>query len=256
MAECFALHENVIGYDLINEPFTEVDLEQHWKEVKISEPNPVEREKMLKQYGELISAVRMVDLMTPIIVEPPFWANMCALPHLPIEEIKKIPNCEPLLVSVHFYTPQTLTFRQSNGKQYKFPGIVPCYVEDGNEREIINWSETNIIDEFKRAKEWANKNDVDIFVGEFGCTRDIEGAVEYIEVGVKFLNSFFTLLALLPMFVRVNCSLCNIQSTYFPTKTEFKKSENLGPIVEYVIINLSNTRKFKINMRFKINESQ
>ena len=78
IAAAFRQQPNVIGYNLINEPHVDADTECHFREVQ-NIP-----ESALDDYFDKLTGfyqkVRSVDKITPIIVEPTFWAKPCALP--------------------------------------------------------------------------------------------------------------------------------------------------------------------------------
>lgn len=79
--------------------------------------------KILKAIAE---SIRDVDRITPIIIEPTYWAQMVSAPELILlQDWPK--NLHPLVASVHFYLPNLLTSRQKNQNRYGFPGDVPIY---------------------------------------------------------------------------------------------------------------------------------
>jgi len=176
IGKTFRNQKNMIGYDLCNEPFTELNNAQHWIEVKDSQ-NLVDSEDFVKQFTQLIHAVRSFDTATPIIIETPFWANIATLNQISINQLKTVDD--NLIVSIHFYQPQLLTMQHRNAGRYNFPGEVPIYAvcEDS---ERIHWTADRIDQEFNAVSKWIDETGVPIFVGEFGISRDVVGAELYL----------------------------------------------------------------------------
>jgi hypothetical protein len=109
---------NVIGYDIINEPFVDNDLGKHFADIVNSANYDISQ--YCATVTELIRAIRLVDKETPIILQPTFWGQSHAITYL-TEFCKLQKN---VLMSVHFYEPQRLTNRHKNKGRYAFPG--PC----------------------------------------------------------------------------------------------------------------------------------
>jgi len=62
---------NVIGYDLINEPFLSSDYMSCIEDFyKYADPA-----QLMSYYYSMRQAIREYDKITPIIVEPPFWGK-------------------------------------------------------------------------------------------------------------------------------------------------------------------------------------
>uniref|UniRef100_A0A914UQB0 Glycoside hydrolase family 5 domain-containing protein n=1 Tax=Plectus sambesii TaxID=2011161 RepID=A0A914UQB0_9BILA len=180
LADCCAKFKNVIGYDLINEPFTDQNNDQHWYEMKPLEPD--DQEKLFEMYRTLIEGVRSSDLVTPVIIETPFWASISTLDHLPIAKLKQVEA--NLIVSIHYYEPQLLTWRYQNKNRFAFPGPVPIYDQCGPMSETIDWSHDYIAKRFDLIRSWIKETEVPVFVGEFGICRDTVGADQYLEAVV------------------------------------------------------------------------
>jgi hypothetical protein len=104
----FSASANVVGYDLINEPFTEAETGMHWTDVAES-PDIEGVDVVVRRYETLVSAVRQVDAVTPIVIEPTFWAQVAAVPKMPVERLLELDA--NLIVSFHFYEPAMLTYR-------------------------------------------------------------------------------------------------------------------------------------------------
>jgi len=167
---------NVIGYDVMNEPFLLEDKDLHFSEVP--DYKPKESEKYFTTLKSLIHDIRSVDEVTPIIIEPTFWANYRAL--FRISDFAKSMNnqYENVIVSVHFYEPRRLTSRSQNNGQYGFPGPVPIYACSYSEEQM--WDESRICGVFEEIARWQQLNEVKVIIGEFGIARETRGAAEYL----------------------------------------------------------------------------
>jgi len=91
------------------------------------------------------------------------------------------------LYSFHMYEPYQFTsnknYREKNN--YVYPGKVPF----GN--DTIYWNKNITETYFRPFLDWANLNDIpnrNIVAGEFGCMRKNDGAVEYLQDIIDFLN--------------------------------------------------------------------
>ncbi|XP_055329290.1 uncharacterized protein LOC129581980 [Paramacrobiotus metropolitanus] len=175
IAEYCGCLENVVGYDLINEPFTATDDESHAADISdVTDPGI---ENLLFTYKEMITAIKEVDAATPILIEPTFWAHINALSNFPIISLTEIDPS--LIVSVHFYEPRKLTYRAQNKRRYGYPGNVPVW--DCQHSEVEQWNKGQIRQRLQIAIQWATAHKVRLCVGEFGICRDTVGAREYLE---------------------------------------------------------------------------
>ncbi|CAG2175043.1 unnamed protein product, partial [Oppiella nova] len=163
--------ENVVGYDLINEPFT--PLEEQYEFVD-NDPGLTE---LMSRYIEMIESIRLVDKITPIIIESSYWATVDAIPKLSIENLLTIDT--NLLVSFHFYEPMLLTQRQRNKNRFAYPSQVPDY-ENSKYPQMIEINDNYIANKFLTAIQWSQKFKIKLLLGEFGISRDVLGADLYL----------------------------------------------------------------------------
>ena len=119
-----------------------------------------------------------MDKITPVIIEPTFWAKPCALPLLSGFVDRLRASDANLIVSVHFYEPQRLVSRKLNDGRYTFPGTVPLYHCKYSEDEY--WDEKRVGCEIQRLREWEIQHDTKVLIGEFGIGRHTAGAADYL----------------------------------------------------------------------------
>ena len=132
----FRQQPNVIGYDLINEPYVDSDVESESSDAveNISLTALEEYFNTVKMYCEQI---RSVDKITPIVIEPTFWAKPCALPLLS-DFVDQMRVSDPnIIVSVHFYEPQRLVSRSINKGRYR--SVINYSVNPTNYYKLVNY---------------------------------------------------------------------------------------------------------------------
>jgi len=170
---------NVIGYDLINEPYTECDTGSHFLEVS--------REgltEIFNRYKRMIEMIRAVDDVTAVVVEPSFWGSSYALDLLGDELHSMDPVGQNLMVSVHFYEPRALTFSHQycTGGSFCFPGDIPVYpMRKISDPEVERWDEAMLESRIEKLRIWADSKNITLFIGEIGIGRDTSGATTYME---------------------------------------------------------------------------
>ena len=213
----FCQNPNVIGYDLINEPYLDLDDDCHYKDVvNIPETALTEYFEMLTQYWQQI---RSVDKVTPIIIEPTFWAKPYSLPLLS-GFIDRIRVRDPdIIVSVHFYEPQRLVSRKLNRGRFHFPGTIPLYACNDSEKE--EWNEERIYHEMEKIHQWQIEHGVTVFIGEFGVARETPGAAEYLRA-----------VAAASLYHNISCIVCSFRETTWDAM-----NYELGPHLGATIVN-------------------
>lgn len=160
----------VAGYDIMNEPFTPCDATE-------ANPLPSPVNKQLDSlYRDVIKEIRKHDKDTPIILESTYWSSPEAFPFLE-------PVDDPLVVySFHLYHPQVLTCRSKNRNRFQYPGEVSLWAgEWGSDKTF--WNKEKLVEFLEPVVQFQDRFGIDskrILVGEFGISREIPGAKEYL----------------------------------------------------------------------------
>ena len=148
VAELFKDSDEGVAYDLMNEPH---DSSMHvWNSV----------------YPEIAKAIRRVDKVHPIVLEPVEWGWPKGFEDKhgfePIDD-------DNTVYSFHMYDPMDLTHVRKEGMRY--PGTV-----DG-----VYWNKETIRSKLEPVLEYRRKHNVTLWCGEVGCTRWAYGAGEYLK---------------------------------------------------------------------------
>lgn len=167
------LHDVIVGFDIINEPFTPVDNDLSFYCAMSNEY----QDELQDLYARSLKAIRAVDKETMVIVESHFWASPRTVPFI-------TPFDDPRVVySFHFYAPSLYTFRHENHGQFSYPGRVPKWKRDPWTDAWPVWNEHKIREVIEPVVKWQKENSIHpsmIFVGEFGVTREVPGALQYL----------------------------------------------------------------------------
>jgi len=168
----------VVGYDILNEPHPARAL------AGLDDPEAAEYERWWADavdtsadlnafYADVVAAIRSVDAATPIVLEAPAHAARAGMRYLrPVED-------ERVLYSFHFYEPWLYTTRRVNRDRYRYPERMPVGWHAG----VEPWPRDRIAERMQVVADWAAEHDVPatrIFVGEFGVSRSVTGAAEYL----------------------------------------------------------------------------
>ena len=170
-AERYKNSPNVVGYELMVEP----DGEDIW--LNISDPQdfyPSYKGSLFDWnvfYPKIVTAIRMVDDKTPIIVGGMGYSSIAWLPYLQPNSDQKI------IYDVHQYEPMgAYTHQTPNGKN-KYSGTMDIN-SDGN-LELVDqtWLRTklNVI------KDFVNANHAPVSINEFGIKRWVPGAEAFMK---------------------------------------------------------------------------
>ena len=174
--------ENVVGYDLMNEPFTPDDVAQGY----LDEMSPMYVETLNALYERTVGAIREWDSETRIILESTYWASPRTLQFL------KVYDDPSIIYSFHMYAPPAYTMRGLNRLRFAYPGLVKNW-PDSKWGKSIYWDKQTIRNLFEEVRNWQINHgiaDGNIFVGECGVCREAVGAQRYLCDVLNLLGEF------------------------------------------------------------------
>lgn len=157
-------HPAIVGYDVLNEP--------HLERLRDQQTNGSYQERLYKFNAAVVQAIREVDSLTPIIVEPSSYADPKALAEMiPLED-------SLVIYSIHMYEPYTYTNKKTNDGRFSYPGNI---TDDAG--STVYWDRRKLADYFSAVILFQQKNQIPpsrILVGEFGANRQSPGVSEYL----------------------------------------------------------------------------
>jgi cellulase (glycosyl hydrolase family 5)/glycosyl transferase family 2 len=174
--------DNVVGYDLLNEPFTPDDVVQGY----FDEMRATYAGTLNALYKRTIEAIREWDSETPIILESTYWASPRTFQFLQSYDDPRI------IYSFHMYAPPAYTIRASNRSRFAYPGLVKNW-PDSQLGDSIHWDKETIRNFLGEVKNWQIEHsiaDQNIFVGECGVCREAAGAQRYLFDVLDLLTEF------------------------------------------------------------------
>jgi endoglucanase len=158
-----------IAYDLMNEPHDDL-AESQWSGYA----------------KELTGAIRQIDSVHTIIVEPPGWGWPDGFDHL------EPTGDENTVYSFHFYGPMDFTHQRSGGrhmsttesqwKQRAYPGLIVS--EWGSEY----WDKEIMRPYVQKAVQFRDRHNVKLWCGEFGVARWALGAEQWMKDWIDLLE--------------------------------------------------------------------
>ena len=173
----------IMGYDLINEPYTPEDIEVgFFDEIPLAHPD------ILNQfYRNTVREIRQHDKETDIILKCTWFASPIAMDVLqPLSD----PNIK---YSFHCYLPPHLTLHRNNHyPARKYPGALPKYKVDESEMVTIDKQFLHRLLS-DHVVSWQEKHAVPsshILVAEFGICREVPGAQDYLVNLVNIFSEF------------------------------------------------------------------
>jgi glycosyltransferase involved in cell wall biosynthesis len=173
---------NVVGYDLLNEPFTPDDVAQGY----FDEMPATYAGTLNHLYERTIAAIREWDSQTRIILESTYWASPRTLQFL------RTYDDPGIVYSFHMYAPPAYTMRALNRSRFAYPGLVKNW-PDSKWGGSIHWDKKTIRNLLGEVKDWQIKHripDQNIFVGECGVCREATGAQRYLVDVLNLLAEF------------------------------------------------------------------
>jgi len=188
VAMAFKDEPTVIAYNLLNEPTPE---RPAGYEKGTTEDNIIWFEKQKNTardlpafYNYIVSAIRLVDTQTPIMVDGGFFANPEGFDYFsePLDD-------KNVLYDFHMYQPWAATsaWNNRNGSKLVYPGEMEIW----GTKHV--WNVEKVTQTIQQPLDWANKHDIDksrIVMGEFGCHRYLEWCPLYLEDVLSVADKF------------------------------------------------------------------
>ncbi|AIY39461.1 glycosyl hydrolase [Collimonas arenae] len=173
-------HPAVAAYNLINEPAPEKQgtLPEHADAAQMQawyQKQAGSARDLPAFYTSILQALRMVDLLTPVMVDAGWYAAADAFSYWskPLADSR-------VLYSFHMYEPYAATSAPNlkRAKPYSYPGLVPFGA--GKEK----WDAARVAAYLQLPLDWAGKHGVPanrLVAGEFGCMRRLPGCRQYLD---------------------------------------------------------------------------
>ena len=177
------LRHMIMAYDLINEPFTQEDLNSSY----FDDTPTAHMDTLNDFYRETVREIRLHDRETAIMLKPTWYASPFAMDMLqPLPD----PNIK---YGFHCYIPTFYALNRDPVSYCKYPGEIPKFPKAA-------YSETIFMDKsflrqflYDHVVLWQKKHSVpshQMCVGEFGICREIPGAQEYLTDLVDIFAEF------------------------------------------------------------------
>lgn len=183
MAQSMAdVSDNILGYDLINEPFTPDDMEiNFFGDISMSC-----KDILNTFYLNALEEIRKYDKTVTVIVKSTCFASPRA-----INILQPLPDPQ-VTYAFHMYVPPYLTLYRKFGTQYSYPGRVPYWRQypletvEISKPSLLKLLETTVL-------KWQEKHSVSsnrILVAEFGICREVNGAQQYLKDAVEIFELY------------------------------------------------------------------
>lgn len=180
LAAALKEHPAVAAYNLINEPAPEkqAGLAEHADAAKMRdwyEKQVGSARDLPGFYQTLISAIREVDPLTPIMVDAGWYGAADAFSYWPA------PLADSrVLYSFHMYEPYAATSAPNlqRARPYTYPGLVPFAAG------MQKWDPNRVRSYLQLPLDWAAQHAIPanrMVAGEFGCMRKLPGCQQYLE---------------------------------------------------------------------------
>ncbi len=178
-------HPAIVAYNPLNEPHPEraFGFEEpsaagyaEWRRRTLGTPADLDAFNR-----RILAAIRASDPATPVLLDGPFYASPEGLSLVePVAD-------ERVLYAFHFYEPwEYTTFRVNKGR-FAYPGRMPA----GRGGATTAWTGDTLREHVAPAVRWAARHGIPrarVVAAEFGVSRRVEGAVEYMRDLVPILE--------------------------------------------------------------------
>jgi endoglucanase len=139
-------------FELMNEPHDELNKDDRWT----------------KTIPPLLAAIRETNPTRPVIIGPPWWNGIWALPKF------KLPDDPNLIVTVHCYNPHEFTHQGAPWAEGSNKWLGKTWTGSPEELKKLR-------DEFDQAQRWATEHKHPLYLGEFGAYEkaDMESRIRW-----------------------------------------------------------------------------
>ncbi|CAL8117720.1 unnamed protein product [Orchesella dallaii] len=176
-------HPAIVGYDILNEPHLESLLLNQSPRNSSKVKREELRHHLLQFYSDVVKAIRLVDHITPIILESSNHADPSSF-----NQLEPIPSYQKnILYSFHMYEPFPFTNGELNKANFSYPG----HTHSSFDEEIEFWNKTKLEAYMEPVKAFQLKYNVSsdqILVGEFGAVRFSKGVDRYFKDLIDIFN--------------------------------------------------------------------
>ena len=175
------LRHLIMGYDIINEPYTQQD-----RDVSFFDETPTAHADTVNNfYRETVNEIRRHDKDTAIILKCTWFAVPFAM-----NILKPIPDPH-VKYSFHCYLPPRLTLKRDQTKRY--PGTVAAHPHCTFSQEVV--IDKTYLRQFltDHVVSWQVRHAIpshQVFVAEFGMCREVPGAQDYLTDLVDIFSEF------------------------------------------------------------------
>lgn len=189
LANALKSHQNIVAYNLINEPVPEyeTELDEHAPlEDRLAWYNKIKGSSrdLPAFYESVIAAIRTKDSETPIMVGGGWYSGALGLTNWPspLSDAK-------VVYEMHMYEPWAATSSHNaiRTEPYRYPGYEGWY---GDEKVV--WNKAMLNQHLAATFEWAEKVNVPanrLVVSEFGCMRLWQDCATYLDDVLTILNA-------------------------------------------------------------------
>ena len=187
MAESLAdLNTNIMGYDVINEPYTKEDMD-----VCFFDDMPLAQADKLNQfYQDVLREIRVHDSHTMVIIKSTWFSSPRT-----IDILRPLPDPN-VVYGFHMYAPHYLTLhRRFSTHTGTYPGCIPRWPNsaypEADTVEITPDYLRQLLE--STVHSWRMKYGIpssQILVAEFGISREVQGAQQYLEDLISLFQHF------------------------------------------------------------------
>ena len=177
------LRDIIMGYDIINEPYTTED-----NACDYFDDMPMAHADVLNEfYSEVVKEIRKIDPHIAILLKGLWFSSPRKF------QVLRPINDKNVYYGFHAYIPPLLCLaRILNASPSSYPGLVQKWVHNKDETILINTDTLRqlLID---TVYSWQVKNNIhprQIIVAEFGICREVEGASSYLSDLIKIFEEF------------------------------------------------------------------